>query len=62
MRNGADPWSGCGTDMGVKCGKDMGIKCGTDMGIKCVVLMSFFAPFLRFCVFYLFFVMDAMSY
>jgi hypothetical protein len=28
-----------------------GIKCGTDMGIKCLILMSFFASFLRFCVF-----------
>jgi hypothetical protein len=53
--NGADPRSGCGTDIGIKC--------GTDMGIKCVILMSFFASFLRFCVFDLcFFVMDATSY
>jgi hypothetical protein len=33
----------------------MGIKCGTDMGIKCVILMSYFASFLRFYVFDLFF-------
>jgi hypothetical protein len=47
MGNGTDPRSGC----------------GTDMGIKCVILMSFFASFLRFCVFDLcFFVMDATSY
>jgi hypothetical protein len=54
-RNGTDPRSGCGIDMGIKC--------GTDMGIKCVFLMIFFASFLRFCLFYLcFFVMDATSY
>jgi hypothetical protein len=48
MRNGADPRSGCGTDMGIKYGTDMGI---------------FFASFLRFSVFDLcFFVMDATSY
>jgi hypothetical protein len=32
VRNGADPRSGCGTDMGIKCGTDMEIKC---------VIMSF---------------------
>jgi hypothetical protein len=62
MRNAADSRSGCGTDMGIECGTDMGIKCGTDMGIKCVILMSFFASFLRFYVFDLFFVMNATSY
>jgi hypothetical protein len=46
-RNGADSRSGCETDMGIKC--------GTDMGIKCVILMSYFASFLRFYVFDLFF-------
>jgi hypothetical protein len=44
MRNGADPRSRCGTDMGIKW--------GTDIGIKCVILI---ASFLRFCVFDLFF-------
>jgi hypothetical protein len=36
MRNGADPLSGCGTDMGIKCGTDKGIK---------YVIMSFSSPF-----------------
>ena len=45
MRNGADPRSGCGTDMGIKC--------GTDMADKMRHFNAFFASFLRFCVFYL---------
>jgi hypothetical protein len=44
MRNGADPRSGCGTDMGIKC--------GTDMGIKCVILMTqVFSPHFYVSVF-----------
>ena len=60
----------------LKCGRGCGteriqgadveriwITCGTDMGIKCVILMSFFASFLRFCVFDLcYFVMYATLY
>jgi hypothetical protein len=48
MRNGADPRSGCGTDMGIKC--------GTDMGIKCVIMtfsphfyVSVFLIYVLFC-------------
>jgi hypothetical protein len=51
IKCGTDMGIKCETDMGIKCGTDMGIKCGTDMGIKCVILMSFLASFLRFCVF-----------
>jgi hypothetical protein len=41
--------SGCGTER--IHGTDMEIKCGTErIWIKCVILMSFFASFLRFCV------------
>ena len=40
MRNGADPRSGCGTDMGIKCGTDMGMKC---------VIMSFSPHFYVLC-------------
>ena len=61
MRDGADPRSGSTERMRNRYGDKM--RAGTDMGIKCVVLMSFFAPFLRFCVFdLLFFLMDATSY
>ena len=52
MRNGADPRSGCGTDMGIKCGTDMGIKCGTDMAIKCVIMS--FSPHSYVSVFFIY--------
>ena len=55
VKCGTDMGIKCGTDMGIKCGTDMGIKCGTDMWIKCVILMSFFASFLRFCFLFVFF-------
>jgi hypothetical protein len=41
MRNGADPRSGCGTDMGIKCGTAMDTMRHFN---------EFFASYLRFCV------------